>query len=284
MLLIERPVAHVLTLASIQIMAFIETTGEIARGFLAARAQPGSRSLMSASRAAREKGTTRCICSRTTFRAFAWCSRKAPTCFAKTSGELLLARLSLRAEALRVKARRWKEAGFETGPFRTYSRIEGGFGADEDGWASSVAVGRRYRLDPPPQIASLRTDLAAMLEIYRELASTLGAIFTEQDEALSALASSDGIPPGGLDGARCEGCALDLHRIYPDHWEGLIEAHHKRPLSQAPREGEQLSVDDFALLCPTCHRLIHRMGCPDLPRFVALLPLEVRQWHLKENF
>jgi 5-methylcytosine-specific restriction protein A len=45
---------------------------------------------------------------------------------------------------------------------------------------------------------------------------------------------------------------------------GLIEAHHLRPISSL-EEGVPVTYNvatDFAVLCPNCHRIIHRMPDP----------------------
>ncbi|WP_423190649.1 HNH endonuclease [Aquimarina brevivitae] len=39
--------------------------------------------------------------------------------------------------------------------------------------------------------------------------------------------------------------------------KGFIECHHKKPLSEL--EGESLiSINDLALVCANCHRMLHR--------------------------
>lgn len=62
----------------------------------------------------------------------------------------------------------------------------------------------------------------------------------------------------------CEACG-----VIPLHHYGVevIEAHHKVPLSKGNEERE-ISPADFLMLCPSCHRAIHRM--PDCS-FDALL-------------
>lgn len=64
-----------------------------------------------------------------------------------------------------------------------------------------------------------------------------------------------------IQGTVCRGCDIDLATVYGEVAEGLIDAHHLRPLS-ALEDGEIVSFDprtDFAVLCPNCHRVIHRM-------------------------
>lgn len=63
-------------------------------------------------------------------------------------------------------------------------------------------------------------------------------------------------------GGVCEVCKFDFYLVYGDLGEGFIEAHHKKPLSERPEAewSEELKscVDDIAVLCSNCHRMIHR--------------------------
>lgn len=61
-------------------------------------------------------------------------------------------------------------------------------------------------------------------------------------------------------GDQCEGCGVTLSEIYGDVASGLIECHHKTPLSElAEGQARLMRVEDFAALCPNCHRVIHRL-------------------------
>ncbi|KQQ44621.1 hypothetical protein ASF58_20840 [Methylobacterium sp. Leaf125] len=65
-------------------------------------------------------------------------------------------------------------------------------------------------------------------------------------------------------GVRCQACDLVMAERYGTAGEDFIEAHHLRPLASL-REGEAVKYDvaiDFAVLCPNCHRMIHRMNDP----------------------
>jgi len=54
----------------------------------------------------------------------------------------------------------------------------------------------------------------------------------------------------------CEVCDLDFGERYGDAGEGFIECHHIVPLHAA---GERATrVDELALVCPNCHRMLHR--------------------------
>lgn len=64
-----------------------------------------------------------------------------------------------------------------------------------------------------------------------------------------------------LQGTICKGCDKDPAKLYGEIGEGLVDAHHLKPLSTLA-EGEMVRLDpnkDFVVLCPNCHRAIHRM-------------------------
>jgi 5-methylcytosine-specific restriction enzyme A len=57
-------------------------------------------------------------------------------------------------------------------------------------------------------------------------------------------------------GLRCESCSFDFQKIYGARGAGFMEAHHLKPLSTL-RPGDKTRLDDLALLCSNCHRMIH---------------------------
>jgi 5-methylcytosine-specific restriction protein A len=54
----------------------------------------------------------------------------------------------------------------------------------------------------------------------------------------------------------CEVCDFDFAAAYGQLGEGFIECHHRLPLATAGIRTTQL--DDLALVCPNCHRMLHR--------------------------
>lgn len=56
---------------------------------------------------------------------------------------------------------------------------------------------------------------------------------------------------------RCEACRLKLTDLYGDIAAEFIEAHHRLPLGQIGQE-VITKIEDFAALCPNCHRIIHK--------------------------
>lgn len=55
----------------------------------------------------------------------------------------------------------------------------------------------------------------------------------------------------------CEICGFDFSAIYGPFGEGFCEVHHLVPLS-ASSESVTTTLDDLAVLCSNCHRIIHR--------------------------
>lgn len=56
----------------------------------------------------------------------------------------------------------------------------------------------------------------------------------------------------------CEACGFDFQETYGDLGKHYIEAHHIEPLSGRDGVNEPTSIDDFAMLCANCHRMVHR--------------------------
>lgn len=54
----------------------------------------------------------------------------------------------------------------------------------------------------------------------------------------------------------CEVCGFDFKVTYGDRGAGFIECHHIRPVSELV-ESRKTSLDDLALLCANCHRMVH---------------------------
>lgn len=85
--------------------------------------------------------------------------------------------------------------------------------------------------------------LLAMLHLRRERSPKL------RRAKLDAVLTSGGT-------LACEVCAFDFKARYGDLGEGYIEVHHTLPLhASGPVETR---LEDLALLCSNCHRMIHR--------------------------
>lgn len=55
---------------------------------------------------------------------------------------------------------------------------------------------------------------------------------------------------------RCEGCQFDFSQRYGERGHGFMEVHHLKPLHTLA-EGSKTRLEDLALVCANCHRMIH---------------------------
>ena len=55
----------------------------------------------------------------------------------------------------------------------------------------------------------------------------------------------------------CEVCGFDFSATYGALGEGFCEVHHLVPLSASP-DSVTTTLDDLAILCSNCHRIVHR--------------------------
>jgi 5-methylcytosine-specific restriction protein A len=77
----------------------------------------------------------------------------------------------------------------------------------------------------------------------------------ERDRKVIALKKAAALKAYGK--LECEGCGFDFAETYGPRGFGFIEAHHTNPV-HAMVEGDVTTVDDLALVCSNCHRMIHK--------------------------
>jgi 5-methylcytosine-specific restriction enzyme A len=54
----------------------------------------------------------------------------------------------------------------------------------------------------------------------------------------------------------CEVCSFDFEAAYGERGAGFIEVHHLQPVHMLS-PGERTKLEDLAMLCSNCHRMIH---------------------------
>lgn len=57
---------------------------------------------------------------------------------------------------------------------------------------------------------------------------------------------------------QCACCMFDFEKTYGTLGKGFIEGHHTKPVSTLHTDGELTRVEDIALVCSNCHRMLHR--------------------------
>jgi predicted HNH restriction endonuclease len=77
----------------------------------------------------------------------------------------------------------------------------------------------------------------------------------ERDATISRRAKQKRLSDVGK--LACDVCKFDFARAYGDLGEGFIEAHHTIPVSKLDGKA-RTKVNDLALVCSNCHRMLHR--------------------------
>ena len=54
----------------------------------------------------------------------------------------------------------------------------------------------------------------------------------------------------------CEACGFDFGKTYGSALECLVEVHHTKPVHTLG-EGQTTRIEDLAILCANCHRVVH---------------------------
>lgn len=147
------------------------------------------------------------------------------------------------------------------------------------GYAAGHAMGVTYRFGAMPDEDVLRQDLQTIVAAYRALTFRGGlntSTSTITDEDVKDLLEErryrmhrriERNPHAAKlakkrHGVRCQACDLAMAERYGTPGKDFIEVHHLRPLASLS-EGKAVKYDiatDFAVLCPNCHRMIHRMN------------------------
>lgn len=55
----------------------------------------------------------------------------------------------------------------------------------------------------------------------------------------------------------CQACGFDFRAVYGEIGEDYIEAHHTVPISELT-ESSRTRIEDLAMVCANCHRMLHR--------------------------
>jgi hypothetical protein len=77
------------------------------------------------------------------------------------------------------------------------------------------------------------------------------------------------------DDLRCEVCGFEFAARYGEIGNQFIEVHHINPIGLADPGGVGTRVEDLALVCSNCHRMLHRRD-PQLGRWLTMDELRNR--------
>ncbi len=80
-------------------------------------------------------------------------------------------------------------------------------------------------------------------------------LIKERDSRVSQLAKKNRWKEVGF--FACDVCGFDFHKAYGKQGYRYIEAHHTFPVSELKR-GQKTKLEDIALVCSNCHRMLHK--------------------------
>lgn len=146
------------------------------------------------------------------------------------------------------------------------------------GYEAGNIAAIEYRRGQVPSDDVLATDLDRMLGLYAELVTAQDALAeaaqaSENDEQHETGVEGDRFrwhkrvernsrlsnAAKAVHGTTCQACGFSFADAYGELGAGYIEAHHLVPVSElAERPREVSSVNDFAVVCANCHRMLHR--------------------------
>jgi 5-methylcytosine-specific restriction protein A len=171
-------------------------------------------------------------------------------------------------------------SGLDVGPVDL-----GGSGDLTRGYEAGSIVSTTYTSGALPEEDVLQADLDRMLLLYATLVQTRDALVEDADPA-AVDASSESIEEAMKErwhrrsernpkltkaakeyhGTTCVVCGFNFEETYGEIGKGYIEAHHLTPFSEL--KGRPTKLDpkaDFAVLCPNCHRMLHKVTPPLTP-------------------
>lgn len=102
--------------------------------------------------------------------------------------------------------------------------------------------------------AALNNPEIEVLSAQEGTARAVTHLRRERDPKLRRAKISAMLTSGG--NIRCEVCTFDFARTYGELGRDYIEVHHVRPLHDSGPVTTRL--EDLALLCSNCHRMVHR--------------------------
>lgn len=109
----------------------------------------------------------------------------------------------------------------------------------------------------PPQVGSSVSSLVTGVEFTD---APEGALLTrvhvsrERNPKLVRAKKEKELKKTGV--LECEACGFDFQKVYGARGQGFIECHHKMPVCELDPEA-RTKLEDLALLCANCHRMVH---------------------------
>jgi 5-methylcytosine-specific restriction protein A len=161
----------------------------------------------------------------------------------------------------------------------------GGSGTLTRGYEAGNILAVRYEAATLPSDEQLDADLARFLDLYTVLVSSQDALAEDADPAAVEAAIEAGMEAAKerwhrrsernprlandakkFHGSTCMVCGFNFEDRYGEQGAGYIEAHHLTPFSELQGQPKKLDPNtDFIVVCPNCHRMLHRKSPPVPP-------------------
>lgn len=171
----------------------------------------------------------------------------------------------------------------------------GGGGTLTRGYEAGNVAAVYYPSGAVPSDEQLFSDLVRMLVLYRDLVEANDYLAEADNPVESEADATNGEPDGEgspeadvateakklrwhlraernpklardakrIHGSTCAVCSFNYKERYGELGEGYIEAHHITPFAELADRPTQLDpATDFAVLCASCHRMVHRRRPP----------------------
>ncbi|MDT3322022.1 HNH endonuclease [Shewanella sp. SP1S2-4] len=138
--------------------------------------------------------------------------------------------------------------------------VKGGIGQSNVWYAdkpeSAVLVKEALALVNSEQYGTSLPDLDDVNGAYEGNPRFVSHLKRERNQKIVEQKKQDTLNKLGI--LRCEVCDFDFEKVYGMHGMGFCEVHHLLPLHKA--DGiVKTELDDLAIICSNCHRIIHRI-------------------------
>ena len=128
-------------------------------------------------------------------------------------------------------------------------------------WTDQMGFGNRGDLEAQSVFELFGVEGKVRLKTHKSRERDFTIVQAKKETVLSALQR-----------LACEVCEFDFKRKYGQHGWRYIECHHKSPLRDVDgEEGLRTRLDDLALVCANCHRMLHRGNWPSVDELRSMI-------------
>jgi 5-methylcytosine-specific restriction enzyme A len=118
--------------------------------------------------------------------------------------------------------------------------------------ANAIRAAVAANASPPAAVVSDDPDVSEAPE-----GTLLTGIHVRRERSAKLVAAKKARALAETGKLACEACGFDFYKTYGPGGDGVIECHHTKPVHTL-RAGQRTKLEDLALVCANCHRVIHR--------------------------